>query len=303
MNMKKQNPKLKILLAIGGWDVKEWSDIVPFPSKRSVLVQSSIQFCKSYGFDGIDLDWEFPKSSSERTLFTNLVKEFRLAIDQNSMILTAAMSASPTAGINYYDIASVHPYLDYINLMTYDYHSGSWEFPPAPAKVYAPIKDCQANNFDITASVDHYLSYGVPSSKIILGLSNYGRTFPFGSNSGSTLNSPSSSSVIPGECTKDGAFLSYYEIRKLVQSSYTEEKATLLSAYATYSTSNTLMFVGFDTPNTHRLKTCWARYKKLGGIMTWTADLDDDEFLSRNLKLQLDTRQCTDFLIPKCLLK
>jgi hypothetical protein len=59
-------------------------------------------------------------------------------------------------------------------------------------------------------------------------------------------------------------------------------------------------WVGFDTPNTHRQKMCWARFKKLGGVMAWDAESDDAMELSREIKKQMDTASCSDFKEPSC---
>lgn len=58
--------------------------------------------------------------------------------------------------------------------------------------------------------------------------------------------------------------------------------------------------VGFDNPTSLRLKSCYARYRGLGGVMVWDGEMDDDELLIRGVKEQYDNPQCDDFEPPAC---
>lgn len=60
--LKTKKPNLKALLAIGGWNVGStvFSDMVSGPGTRKAFVESAIGFIREYGFDGIDIDWEYP---------------------------------------------------------------------------------------------------------------------------------------------------------------------------------------------------------------------------------------------------
>ena len=61
--LKQKNPQLKVLIAIGGWNegVKKYSEMVSTKEKRSNFVRSVIEFLNLHNFDGLDLDWEYPK--------------------------------------------------------------------------------------------------------------------------------------------------------------------------------------------------------------------------------------------------
>uniref|UniRef100_A0A1B0DM51 Uncharacterized protein n=3 Tax=Phlebotomus papatasi TaxID=29031 RepID=A0A1B0DM51_PHLPP len=62
INLKKKNPSLKLLVAMGGWNEGStiYSNVANSPNLRSKMVSSVVNFCKKYGFDGFDLDWEYP---------------------------------------------------------------------------------------------------------------------------------------------------------------------------------------------------------------------------------------------------
>lgn len=59
--LKAQNSKLKILVSIGGAGENDFSSAASTAQSRIFFAQSAINFMKSNGFDGIDINWEFPK--------------------------------------------------------------------------------------------------------------------------------------------------------------------------------------------------------------------------------------------------
>jgi GH18 family chitinase len=141
-SLKAQNPHLKILVSIGGAGEHDFSSAASTAESRTYFAQSAIQFMKDNGFDGIDIDWEFP-TKDENNNYTQLLGELRQQLNNASIAdgknyqLTTALSASPyqLSPSDYadspYDLNSTvlqatSQYVDFINVMTYDFH-GSWE--------------------------------------------------------------------------------------------------------------------------------------------------------------------------------
>jgi chitinase len=71
MKLKEQNSELKILLAIGGWNHGSgpFSKMANDDSMRSKFVQNSVNFLVKHGFDGLELDWEYPGSFFDNNLY------------------------------------------------------------------------------------------------------------------------------------------------------------------------------------------------------------------------------------------
>ena len=132
IQLKNKNPNVKLLVALGGWNdsrTSKYSILLADPAKRTAFVTHAVQFIQQYGFDGLDLDYEYPVYdgvATDRAGFTALVQELRTAFTPRGWLLTAAVSASKTVTDNGYDVPEVSAALDAVHLMSYDLH-GSWE--------------------------------------------------------------------------------------------------------------------------------------------------------------------------------
>ena len=98
VNLKRTNPKLKTTIAIGGWDdsndgTNKYTKMVSSAANRQLFISSVIDFLGKYKFDGLDLDWEYPNSSTDKASFGQLLTELRLAFG-NQYVLSVAVAAS-----------------------------------------------------------------------------------------------------------------------------------------------------------------------------------------------------------------
>lgn len=62
IEVKKKNPLLKIYLAIGGWNLgsEPFTEVVAHADSRRRFIDSAIHLARKIGFDGIEIDWEYP---------------------------------------------------------------------------------------------------------------------------------------------------------------------------------------------------------------------------------------------------
>jgi chitinase len=269
--LKQRNRSLKVLLSIGGWT---YSSNFPAPastaSGRSQFASSAISLIKGYGFDGLDIDWEYPKSQSEATDFVLLLKACREAMDaySNSLPsphhfeLTVACPAGPQ---NYkiMDITGMDKYLDFWNLMAYDY-AGSWDQVAGhQANLKASESNAGATPFNTEEAVEHYRKQGVATSKIVLGMPLYGRAFENTDGLGKPFSGV-------GQGSWENGVFDY----KALPLPGAEERFDG-EARATYSyDQGRRHLVTYDTPAMAREKADWIKRKGLGGAMWWESSAD-----------------------------
>ena len=170
-NLKKNNPNLKVLLSVGGWGAGNFSEMAADPKLRRKFADDCLRIVKEYNLDGIDIDWEYPGSSAakissspdDRANFTLLMRDLRETLG-NNRLLTIATSA----GAEHIAYTDVIPYLDFVNIMTYDMANA----PKHHAALYP-----SENTPDLTCveSVRRHVAGGVPVNKLVLGVPFYGR--------------------------------------------------------------------------------------------------------------------------------
>lgn len=129
---------IKVLLAIGGWNDSagdKYSRLVNSASSRSRFVSHVVEFIEANGFEGLDLDWEYPVCwqvdcgkgpASDKQSFTLFVKELSAALKPRGLLLSTAVSPSKRIIDVGYDVAELSHYFDWISVMTYDFH-GQWD--------------------------------------------------------------------------------------------------------------------------------------------------------------------------------
>jgi chitinase len=269
--LKKANRNLKVMLSIGGWT---WS--VNFPAAastqqgRETFARTSVEFMKNWGFDGIDVDWEYPANDVEASNMILLLQAVRDELDSYAAEHTPGhhyeLSIAAPAGAQHYEklkLAELGQVLDHINLMAYDY-AGSWETNSGhQANLYPSTSNPASTPFSTVAAVDAYLAGGVPASKLILGLPIYGRAFVGTDGPGKPFTGVGQGSWEAG----------IWDYKVLPQSGATVKYDEESGATYSYDPSSKTL-ISFDTPDMIREKVEYAKGLSLGGSMFWEASAD-----------------------------
>jgi len=198
---KQQNPKLKVLLSIGGWNFPSnyFSKMVSSSSSRQKFIRSAVQTLNQYNLDGIDIDWEYPCSPQRVNSVEISCSEFRNVNDNGgscpgdttnivsfarelkqalgSKLLTFASQAAKANEINM-NILGVTPYIDKWHIMSYDYAVSDLPTPSVTSPncpLYNPPSP--AVQMSVNSTLSDYLAAGVPANKIMIGLALYGHTW------------------------------------------------------------------------------------------------------------------------------
>ncbi|KAI0300095.1 glycosyl hydrolases family 18-domain-containing protein [Multifurca ochricompacta] len=273
--LKLAHRNLKVLLSVGGWTYSQDGhfSFVTSPSLRATFVSSAIQLIRDYGFDGIDIDFEYPSGTAQGQGFANLFTELRAALDTLAKTngdtvpyqLTAAVSAG-SANYASLVVPQMDSALTYWNLMAYDY-AGSWlTWADNQANLYGGGR----TNVSTDNAIKWYLSQGATVSKINMGIPLYGRAFDNTAGLGAPYNG-----VGPG--TFEAGIYSYSVLP--LTGAQVFENTTDVTSYSYNPTSQEL--VSYDTPNIATLKAKYVQEKGLAGSMFW--DLSTDKTGSNSL--------------------
>ena len=205
-DLRLKYPHLKVMIAIGGWNEgsKKYSEMAADDTKRKMFVNSTVEFLKKYSFDGLDLDWEYPGkrggAAGDKRNFIKLVKELREAFQEEKYLLTAAIGAAKGTIDISYDVAAMYKYLDYVNVMCYDYH-GKWDKKTGHNAPLAARPDETGDDvyFNLQYTVKYLLEKGAKPEKTVLGVPLYGRAFLLSNQKNNGIGAPASENSFAGE--------------------------------------------------------------------------------------------------------
>lgn len=272
---KKYNRNVKTLLSIGGWNYSpKFVTAAATDASRSKFATSAVKLITDWGFDGIDIDWEYPADDVDKANFVKLVAACRDELDKYSRVndlryrFTISV-ASPASPSNYekLDLAAMNSYVDSWHLMAYDY-SGSWDTVSGhQANVYE--YKAATRNLSTDDAVDHYESQGIHPHKILMGLPLYGRAFEGTAGLGQNYSSVGEGGPQPGvyyykDLPKPGAEVEFDRVAK-----------------ATYSyDAKNKEFISFDDVRSTDYKAEYLQRRRLGGAFFWEASGDKPGFQS-----------------------
>lgn len=199
---KKKYTNVKTLISVGGWaGTTGFYTMSDTQAGRETFADSCVDFIRKYGFNGVDIDYEYPTSTSQAgnpddssvseprraQLYANyieLMKTLREKLDQAGQednthyLLTAALPASSWI-LGGMGIGEYAQYLDYANLMTYDFH-GAWNgFVGPQSALYPDSRDTETVNFAMPVlNIDwayRYFSGVLKPEQINIGVPYYTR--------------------------------------------------------------------------------------------------------------------------------
>lgn len=254
--LKKKKKTLKVLLSIGGWGSGGFSEMAATDENRKAFAGACREVVHRFKLDGIDIDWEYPSSSSagisssatDTDNYTLMMKEIRLAIGKRKLLTLASV-----AGGHYIDFKAILPYINFVNIMTYDV--------ARPPYHHAPLyKSEMTRGISCQEAVNAHLNAGMPADKLVLGIPFYGR----------------GADKLPD-------FIDYKAIIAL--SGYTTGRDE--NAKVPYlSDSSGKMVCSFDDAESIREKSLFIVTQGLLGAMYWQYDGDDSKGTLRNAVYQ-----------------
>ncbi|MGH8087500.1 MAG: glycosyl hydrolase family 18 protein, partial [Stenotrophomonas sp.] len=290
--LKAKHPNVKVLISLGGWTWSRGFSSAAQPANRQAFVASCVDAyikgnlpvtdgaggvgAAAGVFDGIDIDWEYPVACglscgtpADNANFTALLAEFRRQLDavRPGLLLTVAVGAGIDK-IRVTDPATYHGYLDYINVMTYDFHGAFDPITGHHSALFNSPADPSTGDtklYNSNDAMEAFIARGVPASKLNLGIGFYGRGWTNVPNVNNGLYQ--SGSAAAG--TYEAGIEDWKVLKNLNHPIYTDANAR-----ATWSYNGTT-FWSFDTPALVTEKMGYVKTQGLGGAFFWEFSGDD----------------------------
>jgi chitinase len=279
IGLKSKNPGLKVILSVGGWGAEGFSDAALTPESRAKFASSGLKLIQEYGFDGIDIDWEYPGQPGDNNVFrkedkenfTLMLKALRDELKKTGLpyLLTIASGADEEY-FRWTNLGEAQKYLDFINVMSYDFYSGLSTISGHHSNL---TKTTIPGAIGISAeiAVDRHMKAGVPAEKLVVGVPFYGRFW---------RGVPDKYNGLYQQGTTTGQYKVYTEISNIYLNKNTFTRYWDKSAQAPYLYSkDSAMIISYDDPESLKLKTDYVKSRHLGGIMFWEYNGDKSGLL------------------------
>ncbi|KAG0083510.1 hypothetical protein BGZ92_010695, partial [Podila epicladia] len=292
INRLKQPTQTRVMISIGGWSFTHpdsWRDegtrnqfetMVRSADSRAQFIESCIEFVKFYGFDGVDIDYEYP-TFHERGFVTLLFQEMRKAFDaEGSGLVLSLAGPSFEEGIQGFELDKIAKSVDFMMIMAYDLY-GSYDSTQL-VNIHTTLFQTHTethSGHSVQGAVELYLDHGVPREKLVLGLALYGKTF--------LLSDPHniapgrahfSAGGDPTSCIETSGDMAYNEIAPLIhpvrkiKPIWDKDSEAFYFVYGHHHNN----WVGYDDRPSLDLKLQMVVEMDLAGVMWWSLDQDLD---------------------------
>ena len=283
--LKEQDPNLQVWISVGGWSMNDpnettfhtFSHLAGSQGDQTTFVKSLISFMQKYGFDGVDIDWEYPVASERGGSTADLVNY--VSILQN---LRRALNAAGRYGLSitlpasyyylqHFDIVNISRTIDWFNVMTYDLH-GTWDATGNPSTANN-IVQAHTNLTEIDQALQLLWRNNIAPQQVVLGLGFYGRTFTLSDPASCTAaGCPFSGPGRAGPCTDTAGTLSYTEIERVISAG--GNVSIDRDAAVEQVVWDDDQWASYDDADTFAMKIDYANQRCLGGTMVWAVSLD-----------------------------
>lgn len=263
VNLRKENPDLQVIAAIGGWGADGFSDAALTPASRYNFARQVNKLINQYKLDGVDIDWEYPGSKAagikarpeDKENFTLLLTAIRDVIGDNKWLSVASVgdNAILSRGI---EVDKIAPLINYFNLMSYDFTAGETGEMGQRHQSNLYESNLSLPGYSVDKWIKNLENAGMPKSKILLGLPFYGR--------------------LGAKITR-----SFDDLRE----NYINKNGYIYNfdnqAQVPYLTKDGLFAMAYDNELSIYLKGQYVLKNCLGGLFAWTSTYDQANILAR----------------------
>ena len=282
--LKQLNPGMETWISVGGWSMNDpdqpthatFSTLAGNTNAQNAFFKSLISLMTNYGFDGVDIDWEYPVAPERSGVdadfanYVSFLKNLRNALGSSGHRLGLSITLPSSYWyMRNFNIVQLEPLVDWFNVMTYDLH-GTWD---STDPYIGSVVNSHTNLTEIDQTMDLLWRNNIDPKKVTMGMGFYGRSFTLSNPSCTEGGCPFSAGGNPGPCTASAGTLSYAEIEDIIAAGATQRQDN--ASASVIVTWNNNQWVSYDNPTTLGLKMDYANTRCLGGVMVWAASTDD----------------------------
>lgn len=299
--LKKQDPSLRVFIAIGGWTFNDpgptattFSDIAGSETNQKAFFKSLIAFLNKYDFDGIDLDWEYPaaddRSGREEdyanfpSFIANLKNSLKQTSGRNGLSITLPASYWY---LKHFDLVKLRKSVDFFNIMSYDLH-GTWD---KGNKWTGELLNPHTNITEIDLALDLLWRNDVDPSMVVMGLAFYARAYTLTDSSCTQPQCTFASGAKKGACSHESGILMNSEIDDIVDDKDLSPELWKDETVKVVHWDD--QWLSYDDADTLKLKTDYARSLCLGGVMVWAISHDTKDAKYTKALAQVANRKIT----------
>ncbi|KAI7201665.1 glycoside hydrolase family 18 protein [Hortaea werneckii] len=291
--LKQIKPDLEVWVSIGDWTFSDdntatqpvFGEIAGSSIKRQQFANNLVHFMSQHGFDGVDLDWEYPGApdrggrEQDTDNYVSLLKTLREVFDKSGGKYGITFTAPSSFWyLRWFNLPGMMKYADWMNFMTYDLH-GTWD----ASNPIGSIVQGHTSLTEIKLATELLWRNHISRGKVVLGFGFYGRSFTLADASCSKPGCPFSGASNPGPCTATAGYLGFYEIQEVLKNGAKQIHDE--DAAVNYLVFDSNQWISYDDKVTFKQKVDWANEVGLGGSLIWASDLDDDRYSAHSALL------------------
>jgi len=259
LNQAAHEKGVKVVISLGGWGQSDgFSPMAADTGARHKFIQNITAFCTTNYFDGVDIDWEYPKTAADRANLTALIHELRLSFNNSNPAISISMAVPATGWSGqWFDVMAMKNDFDWIGIMTYDFY-GSWTAKSGP-------NSALYGNFSTNSEgwIDYSVGYyngtrAVPMSKLLIGTPFYGWMF-----TASSMYGPSTGA----------SQLAYSSIAPKLQQGWVRSWDSEGQVPYIINAAKTQV-ISYDDSASVAIKCDYIKTKTLGGTIIWALGQD-----------------------------
>ncbi|KAJ5538082.1 hypothetical protein N7494_007561 [Penicillium frequentans] len=289
----------EVWISIGGWDMNDegiyssvFTDLAASTTAQDAFFTSVKAFLEQYGYDGVDIDWEYPGAAdrygtaADYDNYVTFLQNLRSSLGDGYGISITLPSSYWY--LQNFDIVNIAKTIDWFNFMSYDIY-GTWD---STVDSIGPYVYASTNLTMIDSGLQLLWHNDIDPSQVNLGLGYYGRSYTLSDTSCIDPGCGFSAGGNPGPCSKTEGMLSYTEIMSVINDSSRNPTVWLDSTAAVkIAVFDEDQWVAYDDEETIKLKMDLANERCMGGVFAWAVDEDNEGNLTGGISNSTDLFQ------------